>query len=401
MTAPRVSVIVPYFENQVGLDRLVRALEGQDLPASEFELIVSDDGSAAPPVLPATSFPVTVTRQENLGFRAAAARNRGAALATAPHLVFVDGDMMPEPGFLGAMLAGLVRYDDGHGVLAVGARKHADLSECSPEHVALWLTRGSAPGARRLEDPAWLAEGYARTDDLADADVEDFRLIISALLGVDRTLFERVGGFDETLTGYGGEDWDLAYRCWQAGARFAHVPGAVAWHDGPDLGGRSDTRDVKDAETMALAARIPLPSTRGRGLVFDQPDAVVRVRGHDNDAEAFLTASQVLRGSDAGVWFVDRRTVPPVLAADPRVRTGEPPRRVMERCRYRVEVHAPLVLAETVSALCARGEQRAEGLLEIRSTRAVNRGESDPGGERPRVRTADTQQRIEGRLEHD
>ena len=401
MTGYRVSVIVPHYENQAGLDRLVRALEGQDLPASQFELIVSDDGSASAPALHTTSLSVTVTRQENLGFRAAAARNRGAALARADHLVFLDGDMMPEPGFLSAMLAGLERHDDGHGVLAVGARKHVDLSGCSPRHVTEWLTRGTARGARRLQDPAWLTDGYARTNNLVDAGVEDFRLIISAVLGVDRALFERVGGFDETLTGYGGEDWELAYRCWQAGARFAHVPSAVAWHDGPDLGGRPDTREVKDAETMALAARVPLPSTRGRGVVFDQPDVVVRVHGHDNDAQAFLTASQVLRGTDAGVWFVDRVAVPPVLTADPRVRTGEPPVQVLQRCRYRAEVYAPLVLEDTVSVLCARGEQRADGLLEIRSTRAVNRGESDPAGRSPGVRAADTQQRIEGRLTHE
>ena len=128
MSALRASVIVPYYENQRGLDRLLSALERQDLPPREFEVIVSDDGSAAAPALPATSYVISVTRQENLGFRAAAARNKGAALAKAPHLVFLDGDMMPEPGFLTAMLAGLERHDDGHGVLAVGSRKHVDVS---------------------------------------------------------------------------------------------------------------------------------------------------------------------------------------------------------------------------------------------------------------------------------
>lgn len=398
--APRVSMIVPYYENQLGLDRLLRALERQDLPPHEFEVIVSDDGSAEAPATRATSYSITVTRQENLGFRAAAARNKGAALARAPRLVFLDGDMMPEPGFLTAMLAGLERHDDGHGVLAVGARQHVDVSACTPAQIDQWLALGHADGARRLTDPAWLSDGYARTNDLAEAGVEDFRLIISALMGVDRELFERVGGFDETLTGYGGEDWDLAYRCWQAGARFAHVAGAVAWHDGPDLGGRPDTRDVKDVETMALARRIPLPSTRGRGLVFGQPAMVVRVRGHENDGEAFLTAMQLLRDTDAGVWFVDRDSVPAVLAQDPRIRVGEPRSEIVDRSRYVVDVLAPLTLDEPLGVLCEHGEQSAPGLLELRETRGVNRGESDASDACHAARPADTHQRIEGRVAH-
>lgn len=399
--APRVSVIVPYYENQLGLDRLLRALERQDLPHHEFEVIVSDDGSAAAPAIPSTSYPVRVTRQDNLGFRAAAARNRGAVLARAPRLVFLDGDMMPEPRFLTAMLAGLEAHHDGRGVLAVGARRHVDVSACTPAQIDQWLTSGRAHGARRLADPAWLSDGYARTNDLADAGVEDFRLIISALMGVDRELFETVGGFDETLTGYGGEDWELAYRCWQAGARFTHVAGAVAWHDGPDLGGRPDTRDIKDAETMALAQRIPLPSTRGRGVVFDQPHVVVRVRGHHNDGEAFLTAAQLLRDTDAGVWFVDRDSIPAALAQDPRVRVGEPEPRYRARCRYLVDALAPLTLHEPLGALCDRGDQGAPGLLELRETRNVNRGESDARTVCTAVRPANTDQRIEGRVAHD
>lgn len=397
---PRVSVIVPYYENPTGLHRLLRALEHQDLPPHAFEVIVSDDGSAEAPALPATSYAVTVTRQHNLGFRAAAARNKGAALAKAPHLVFLDGDMMPEPGFFTAMLAGLEHHDDGRGVLAVGARKHVDVSSCTPTQIDQWLALGHADGARRLDDPAWLSDGYARTNNLADAGVEDFRLIISALMGVDRGLFERVGGFDETLTGYGGEDWDLAYRCWQAGSRFAHVPKAVAWHDGPDLGGRADTRDLKDAETMALAPRIPLPSTRGRGLVFQQPAVVVRVHGHANDGEAFLSAVQLLTDTDAGVWFVDRATVPAVLAQDPRVRAGQPESQFTDRCRYLVDVLAPLVLDEPLTALCESGEQSAPGLFVLRDTRRVNRGESDASAVCDAVRPAATEKRIEGRLGH-
>ena len=41
-----MSVIVPYFENQRGLDRLLAALAQQDHPVEEVEVVVADDGSA-------------------------------------------------------------------------------------------------------------------------------------------------------------------------------------------------------------------------------------------------------------------------------------------------------------------------------------------------------------------
>lgn len=402
---PRVSVVIPYFENQRGLDRLLAALARQDMAAHEIEVVVADDGSATSPVLPATPFACSVVRQENRGFRAGAARNLGARASSGTVLVFLDGDMIPEPGFLTALLAGRDAADDGHGALAVGARHHAELSELEIPDVLRWVAGEDVPGARRLEDPAWLADGYARTANLREAGVEDFRLVISALLAVDRELFERCGGFDESLVGYGGEDWDLAHRCRQLGANLAHVPGAGAWHDGPDLGGRADTRVVKDAETLALAQRIPLPSTRGISVVFEQPWAVVRVHGHRDDAEAYLTACHLLRDTDAGLWFVDRRDVPAALAADPRVRTGEPPAGVLERALVLADAHAPLTLDEPLRVWCERGESDVPGLLTVRSVRAVHRGESSPGcipheHADSAVHPAHTDRRLEDRVGH-
>lgn len=402
---PRVSVVVPYFENQRGLDRLLAALARQDMSAHDMEVVVADDGSATPPAIPATSFACSVVRQENLGFRAGAARNLGARAASGRVLVFLDGDMIPEPGFLTALLAGRDAADDGHGALAVGSRHHAELSGLEIQDVLRWVAGEDVPGAWRLQDPAWLADGYARTANLREAGVEDFRLVISALLAVDRELFERCGGFDESLVGYGGEDWDLAHRCRQLGANLVHVPGAGAWHDGPDLGGRADTRAVKDAETLALAQRIPLPSTRGIGVVFAQPWAVVRVHGHRDDAEAYLTACHLLRDTDAGLWFVDRQDVPAALAADPRVRKGEPPAGLLERALVLADAHAPLTLGEPLRVWCERGESDVPGLLTVRSVRAVHRGESSPQRTPSdhadcAVHAAHTDRRLEDRVGH-
>jgi GT2 family glycosyltransferase len=90
-----------------------------------------------------------------------------------------------------------------------------------------------------------------------------FRFVISAVLGCRRELFDDLDGFDERFVGYGGEDWDLGYRAWNAGAVLVHARGAVAWHDGPDWAGRTEDRARKDVESTQLAALIPEPQTRG------------------------------------------------------------------------------------------------------------------------------------------
>ncbi len=253
--APTVSVVVTHYEQQAQLDRTLGAVLAQQ----PYEVVVADDGSRTPPVLPAG---VGLVRQADLGFRAAAARNLGAAATTGEVVVFLDADTTPGPGFLDALVRRAAACPD---VLAVGRRRHADLSG----------------DGRELPEPTWLAEAYAASRDLLDADGRSFRFVISAVLALRRELLEDLGGFDERFVGYGGEDWDLAYRAWNAGAVLVHESGAVAWHDGPDWSARDRGGQAKDAETARLAALIPEPLTRGGPLPALLPDVLVDVAAYD------------------------------------------------------------------------------------------------------------------------
>lgn len=373
--SPTIGVVVPHYDDERRLRWVLNALAEQSFPAQRLHVVVADDGSSRPPALPDLPYRCDLVRQQDRGFRAAAARNRGAAAVVGDLLVFLDGDTIPAPGYLAAM--GAESEQVGSGFVGVGTRQHADFDGCTDEQVAAWV-RTCPPTQRLLEAPAWLAEGYARTAELKDADEEDFRLVISAVLAVDRGLFERTGGFDETITGYGGEDWDLAWRCWLLGARLRHVAGAIAWHDGPDAvartGDRSASRAAKDAEALALAARITLPSVRGAGLIWEQPDIAVRIHGQYSDAQLFATVLALLRGSDAAVWCSGRDALPAVFVADPRVHAGAPPDRTVDRSRYQVDVCAPLQLSSTLAQACAVGEVDVPGVLRIRGTRRLALG---------------------------
>lgn len=290
---PTIDVVIPHHENPAGLRRMLAAIAAQDYPRDLVRVIVADDGSAAPPKAGPV---VTVVRQEDLGFRAAAARNLGASAGSGEVLCFLDCDTVPEPGYLTAAVAG----HDARTV-TVGRRRHRT---------------GGGP----LPDPEWLAEGFRSTRNLADADDASFRFIISAVLTVGRELFESVGGFDGSIIGYGGEDWDLGWRLWHAGARFRHAPDAVAWHDGPDWAGRHDDPATaaaeKNRESLALAARITHPVARPAGIVFDVPDVQVRLRRPETWAPGAVaaTVAACLAAGDCRVVLADSP-----FPADPRV----------------------------------------------------------------------------------
>lgn len=338
-----VSVVLTHFEQPAALARTLHALTRQTL--APVEVVVADDGSATPPEVPAgLPWPVTVVRQEDRGFRAAAARNAGVAATTGEVLVLLDCDTTPEPAYverlthLPALLPELV---------AVGRRRHADLAALPADAVLPDAVRTPLP------EPRWLREAYARTRDLRDADETDFRHVVGAVLACSRWWFDEVGGFDGSFVGYGGEDWELAHRAWSAGGLVAHVPAAVAWHDGPDAGESPRTADDGTAEAAAVAARVGVPGVAWRGVLADVPDRPGPV-DLVADLAPGLPSVELVVGVDALLAALPRTVVlldadqlevlPRAVAEDPRVRfrdgTGA---RVLDRARLHLRLHRGLL----------------------------------------------------------
>lgn len=149
----------------------------------------------------------------------ARARNAGVDRAWelgARSVVLLDVDCVPHPGLVAGYAEALVRRPDA--VL------------CGP--VAYLPPPG--PGGYRLEDLPHLADPHPgrpapEPGELVE-DAERHELFWSLSFAVTREVWDRLGGFDEGYTGYGGEDTDVGFRARSLGVPLVWVGSARASH---------------------------------------------------------------------------------------------------------------------------------------------------------------------------
>jgi cellulose synthase/poly-beta-1,6-N-acetylglucosamine synthase-like glycosyltransferase/peptidoglycan/xylan/chitin deacetylase (PgdA/CDA1 family) len=104
---PSVAIVVPAYNEEVGIERAVRSLAGSDYP--EFEVVVIDDGSKDRTAAIVTGLElanVRLIRRDNGG--KAAALNTGVELTDSEVVVMVDGDTLFEPDTIRKLVQPLV-----------------------------------------------------------------------------------------------------------------------------------------------------------------------------------------------------------------------------------------------------------------------------------------------------
>jgi glycosyltransferase involved in cell wall biosynthesis len=219
-----LSVIIPTYNRERLLDRTLRALAHQRYPLGDFEVIVADDGSRdrTPEVVSSYRDQLRIReyQQEDLGHRAAAVRNGGARLASAPVLAFLDAGVLPGPDWVREHVAAhqdpnrsgqvVLGYTYGYSVVT----QCPQLLECSedsrPEEIVERLR-----DLESFQDMRWT--DYASVnDDLNRLDLP-WVFLWSMNVSFPAADFWAVGGFDEDFQGWGVEDIELGYRLHHAG----------------------------------------------------------------------------------------------------------------------------------------------------------------------------------------
>lgn len=223
---PKVSVIIPTYNHKEALRETLQSLAQQTYPSHCFEVVIVDDGSMDGTQEIATeNFPFTLRyiQQNNQGD--AAARNFGAQQSQADVLVFLDDDILVEPGYLTYLIQAQAMEKDR---IVAGTWD-------------LWRTKttGQAVSAQILLDSG---SYYSRA---ALAQIPDnglnppslvvelpFRDIHSNNMALRRESYFDIGMM-QSLEFSGSSMWcdlEFTYRAYRQGYRFLQSTRAICWH---------------------------------------------------------------------------------------------------------------------------------------------------------------------------
>lgn len=236
------SVVIPTYNREKTINRAIDSVLAQTCPA--LEVIVVDDGSTDGTAERLATYgkKIRIIRCENNG--ASAARNRGVAEATGRWIAFHDSDDVWLPHKLQAVEMAL---RDSESLPAVES-----LHSQTAEIAAVQFLFSSFT---RFNESAYTVELFpervptTQAVQLLKQPIVELQLVRRNAVGaptmvVDRLLFVKSGGFDETLPAL--EDWEFVLRIGtMTPFLFVSDPLVVAYAQA------SSVNTVKDAGTRA------------------------------------------------------------------------------------------------------------------------------------------------------
>jgi GT2 family glycosyltransferase len=209
-TTPAVSIVIPTHNRLPCLQQCLNALTAQDFDPGRMEVIVVADGCSdgTEVAIRESRWPYELNVLSQPPSGASIARNRGAAAASAPLLVFLDDDVIPSPG----LVAAHVNAHAAKGRCAV-VGPYPLPEPCAGDYLAeeLYLY-----WERKIQGMA--VEGHRA----------DFRDIVSGNLSLPAETFASLGGFSPLFDRL--EDYEFGVRIFAAGVHFVFAADAHALH---------------------------------------------------------------------------------------------------------------------------------------------------------------------------
>ena len=183
---------------------------GQDLPTSDFEIIVVVDGSTdgTAQALRELKPPCTLRVIEQLNGGPSAARNSGIRVARGDLLLFIDDDIVCSPG--------LFRWH---------VEAHADV-RAAVVYGPISMAPEAPPSVLKYANATWFQDYYGRVEAQHGLNLPKDDYLISNS-SIPRAELVECGGFDETMKAK--EDYELGLRLWKKGLQFKYLPQAKAY----------------------------------------------------------------------------------------------------------------------------------------------------------------------------
>ena len=237
-----ISAIVPVWNGEDLLRRLLASLGAQTLPAEEWLVVDNGSEDGAPEVARRAGARV-ISMGRNAGF--AAAVNRGIHEARGELVAVLNSDVELSPEYLARLAA---RMTETGAWFATGKILAAD-SDTRIDGTFDAVCRGGTAcrvGHGQNDGPAFSTE---RSIWSAPWTAALFRA----------ELFQRIGGLEESFESY-LEDVDFGLRCARQGLPGIYVPDALAWHRGSASLGRwhpETVRRIARNQIFLLARHFP------------------------------------------------------------------------------------------------------------------------------------------------
>lgn len=247
MLEPGFSIVVPTYNNVAHLALTLTSIAQLDQPEGGLEVIVIDDGSsdetAAYCASGATPAPVRYFHQEDLGFRAAAARNQGVRAARFDTLAFCDTGVLlrrdalkrveaearavagggpGQPRGFVALCYGVQEYtNENQGAISALFAAAAETGPFDPVFTAL----AAEPSLRDCR-----ARFFENWPTPLRAAAAPWAAYWTCCAFCPTSAAQAIGGFDEAFTSWGGEDVEFAYRLTRYGVEIDLIADHLATH---------------------------------------------------------------------------------------------------------------------------------------------------------------------------
>ena len=251
MLGKEIAVIVSSYQRPQHLQRCLWSLLMQQGVEGRMEVIVADDGSTdetleiVDDIATTAPFPLSYTTHVHREFQLARTRNEGVLASTAPYLLFIDCDCILPPNHV------LMHLKSARPSTTI-------VGDC---------IRLDQKTSEQIDTACICAQRY---DSLASRE-ERWRILFKSFkdrfygflslssrprltgnnIGIARSDFERVNGFDESFVGWGLEDSDLQRRLALTGMRFRTILHRTVayhlWHE-PDDSFSRDNLNTQNLE---------------------------------------------------------------------------------------------------------------------------------------------------------
>ncbi|WP_127564824.1 glycosyltransferase [Stenotrophomonas indicatrix] len=263
---PDVSIVIPVYNHVDHTLACLRALAAHP-PSVACEILVVDDGSSDATVqwMPQISGLRYEVRERNGGFIEAC--NDGVSRTRGRHVVLLNNDTVPQPGWLEALLDTFATVADAGLVGSQLLYPDGRLQESG--------------GVIFSDGSGWSYGRFEAADDPRFASLRDVDYCSGAALMLPRALWQQLGGFDTRYKPAYYEDTDLAFRVRAQGLRVLVQPASRVIHDegtsnGTDTGSGVKAYQVRNQGIFAARWATELAS---HPKVGDVPSPALLLRG--------------------------------------------------------------------------------------------------------------------------